>query len=231
MNSAIIVAAGTGQRMGGAIRKQYLPLDGVPILGRTLSLFAASGLFDEIAAVVPAEDLDYCRSHLLAPLNLREQVHLVAGGSERQESVQCGLARCRGADHDLVLIHDGVRPFLDKERLRICLAETARHGACVLGHPEADTLKRVSREGVIIRTHPRKGLWRVQTPQGFRLGLIRAAHRRAREEGFIGTDDAQLVERIGAPVRVIANSPLNIKITHPDDLALAEAILRCGLFG
>jgi 2-C-methyl-D-erythritol 4-phosphate cytidylyltransferase len=217
--------------MGGALRKQYMPLDGTPILGRTLSVFVHSGLFDEIVAVVPGNDIDYCRTTLLEPLAMADRIRLVAGGGQRQESVRRGLARCRGGATDVVLIHDGVRPFIDVALLRACLAAAAQHGACIVGYPEADTLKRVNRQGFILDTHPREGLWCVQTPQGFQLGLIRAAHQQAREEGINGTDDAQLVERMGRPVRVIAGSALNIKITRPEDLELAQAILRCGLGG
>jgi 2-C-methyl-D-erythritol 4-phosphate cytidylyltransferase len=230
MNTAIIVAAGQGTRMGGTVRKPYLPLDGVPILGRTLRAFTGCGLFQEIILVVAASEMAFCRRHILHDLNSRPNGHptirLVAGGGERQESVCNGLEASDGQDDDAVLIHDGVRPFVAAEDLACCLEAVKSHGACITAVPSCDTLKEIGSDGGIVRTLPRQTIWLAQTPQGFRLGLIRAAHRRAREEGFIGTDDAQLVERLGHTVAIVPGRRLNIKITTPEDLRLAEAIWR-----
>ena len=228
MNAAIIVAAGQGIRMGGSIRKQYLPLDGEPILGHTLRLFTESRLFEDILLVVPGADADYCRETLLAALGAPPAVRLVIGGAERQESVYNGLAACRGGDDAVVLIHDGVRPFVSIALLRQCLDSAQRNGACVLAVRASDTLKQAGPDGAIVQTLPRDDVWLAQTPQGFRLALIREAHQRAREAGYAGTDDAQLVERLGHPVAIVPGSRLNIKITTPDDLHLAEALWRHG---
>ena len=185
--------------MGGPVSKQYLSLAGEPILGRTLNVFEKSGLFEEI---------------------------IVVGGRDRQESVFNGLEASHGQDDDTVVIHDGVRPFVSEEALVQCLEAVKTHGACITAVPACDTLKQINASGRITETLPRDTVWLAQTPQGFRLGQIRAAHRHARQEGFVGTDDAQLVERLGQTVMVVPGSRANIKITTPDDLLLAEAIWR-----
>ncbi len=226
MNWAVIVAAGKGLRMGAGVRKPYRHLGGVPILSRTLNTFRRSAQFEEIMLVVADEDLASCRREVVAPSGRGDHVRLVAGGCDRQESVFKGLAACRGGDDDLVLIHDGVRPLVTVELLENCLAAAAEKGACIPAVPAADTLKQGHPDGRISTTLPREAIWQAQTPQGFRLGLIRAAHRQARQTGFKGTDDAQLVERLGEPVFIVSGSRTNIKITQPDDLALAEAIWR-----
>jgi 2-C-methyl-D-erythritol 4-phosphate cytidylyltransferase len=228
MNWAIIVAAGMGRRMGGRVRKPYMPLGGMPILGHTLQTFSQTGQFAEILLVTAAEDMDACHAEVVAPLELSTPVRLVAGGRERQESVFNGLAACRGGDDDLVLIHDGVRPLVTGELVGRCLASAAANGAGILAVTVSDTLKQALPDGRIAGTLDREAIWQAQTPQGFRLGLIRTAHHRARREGFTGTDDAQLVERLGHPVCIVPGSRRNIKITHPDDLVLAEAIWRQG---
>jgi 2-C-methyl-D-erythritol 4-phosphate cytidylyltransferase len=226
MNAAIIVAAGQGARMGGALSKQYLLLDGVPILRRTLDAFTQSELFDEIIVVVASADMDRCREHILNGLPPELPLRLVAGGRERQESVFNGLEAVNGRDDDAVLIHDGVRPFVSSEALARCLETAHLHGAGILAVPVRDTLKVADEDGCIAKTLDRAGIWQAQTPQGFRLGLIREAHRRAREDGVCGTDDAQLVERLERRVMIVAGKRINIKITTPEDLSLAEAIWR-----
>ena len=226
MNWAIIVAAGKGVRMGGKVPKPYLPLAGMPVLGRTLTTFHRSGQFEELLVVVAADAMEICRREVIVPCGLAAAVRLVAGGRARQESVFNGLTACSGHDDDPVLIHDGVRPLVRQELLATCLAATRRKGACIAAIPASDTLKRRRPDGCIAQTLDRDMLWRAQTPQGFRLGLIRAAHRQARKDGFMGTDDAQLLERIGQPVVIVPGQRTNIKLTHPDDLPLAEALWR-----
>ncbi len=224
MNWAIVVAAGSGRRMGDGVPKPYRCLGGLPILGRTLEIFRQSASIEEIILVVAAGAMNACRREVITPLGMEDHVRMVAGGSQRQESVFAGLEACRGRDDDVVLIHDGVRPLVTVDLLRTCLAKAADHGACIPAVPSADTLKQARPDGRIIKTLPRDAVWQAQTPQGFRLALIRAAHRKARQEGFRGTDDAQLVERLGKPVHITPGSRTNIKITCPEDLVLAEAI-------
>jgi 2-C-methyl-D-erythritol 4-phosphate cytidylyltransferase len=226
MNAAIIVAAGQGTRMGGRVNKPYLLLDGVPILRHTLETFIGSGLFEEIILVVAASEMAYCRHQILDGLKRKLTIRLIPGGRERQASVFNGLEASSGQDDDAVLIHDGVRPFVSVDDLVRCLEAVKRHGACIAGVPASDTLKAVEADGRISQTLPRETIWQAQTPQGFRLGIIREAHRRARDDAFVGTDDAQLVERLGHAVTIVPGNRVNIKITTPEDLPLAEAILR-----
>ncbi len=226
MNWAVIVAAGKGLRMGAGVRKPYRLLAGLPILRHTLNTFQRSAQFEEILLVVADDDMAACRREVVDPSGWGDHVRLIAGGRERQESVFNGLAACRGGDDDLVLIHDGARPLVAVELLEKCLSAAAEKGACIPAVPVTDTLKQGHANGSIAATLPRDAIWQAQTPQGFRLGLIRAAHERARQTGYTGTDDAQLVERLGEPVFIVSGNRSNIKITRPDDLVLAEAIWR-----
>lgn len=223
--SVIVVAAGQGLRLGADQPKQYLPLAGCPVLGWTLKAFAAAAGIGRMVAVVPPGDSDFCRSEILEPLGLTERVALVAGGGERQESVFNGLAALAPVPA-VVLIHDGVRPLVTGGIIAAVLRGAREWGACIAALPVPDTIKRVAPEGRIGETLPRDGLWQAQTPQGFRFALIWQAHQEARRQGFRGTDDAQLVERLGHAVRVVPGSPGNVKITHPADLALAAALLK-----
>jgi 2-C-methyl-D-erythritol 4-phosphate cytidylyltransferase len=227
-NSAIIVAAGQGTRMGGQVSKPYLPLGGVSILDRTLRVFIASRMFADIILVVTETDVEYCQRLCLEAFGTKQTIRVIAGGDHRQESVYNGLEACQGQDDDVVLIHDGVRPFVTQALLSHCLETVIDHAACIAAVPACDTLKQVGPDGRITQTLHRDAVWLAQTPQGFRLDLIRSAHRQARKEGFLGTDDAQLVERLGGKVAIVPGLTTNIKITTPDDLRLAEAIWRQG---
>jgi len=224
--SAIIVAAGLGTRMTGDIRKQYLLLNGRPILSHTLRIFENCPAVDRIFLVVQAEDFDFCRTRILSSLKGRVNVTLVPGGAERQDSVYNGLVAAEHAGDDIVVIHDGVRPFVSCERLTACIAEAGASGACILGIPVVDTLKHVSPSGCIDQTIQREGIWRAQTPQAFRYRLIRQAHEDARKARWSATDDALLVERIGKKVKIVPGGMDNLKITTKEDLLLAEAIIR-----
>jgi len=222
---AIIVAGGKGIRMSDALRKQYIALDGIPILTRTLSVFNHCDLIDQIIVAVPEEDIEFCRSQIIAAADLQKEISLVIGGPQRQDSVYNSLKTIE-ADDGIVLIHDGVRPFVKPAHLVACIKEAKKHGACILGIPAFDTVKHVNAKNEIIRTPQRDILWLAQTPQAFQVHLIKNAHLTAKQEGFIGTDDASLVERLGAVVKIIPGSRCNIKITDPEDLQLARAILK-----
>jgi len=221
---AIIVAGGRGSRLSGPIAKQYRPLAGVPILTRTLRVFDECRAVDRLVVVVPAADIDFVRATILEPAALRKNVVVVSGGAHRQDSVGNGLAAV-APDTALVVIHDAVRPLVTCETITACTDAARRYGACIAGLPVWDTLKRISDSGCIETTLPRERVWMAQTPQAFRADLLRAAHERARQEAVLGTDDASLVERTGAAVHMVSGSPRNIKITTPEDLALAEALL------
>jgi 2-C-methyl-D-erythritol 4-phosphate cytidylyltransferase len=223
---ALIPAAGMGKRMGASINKQYLQLDGLPIVARTISVFEDSPLIEAIYLVIPADEIPYCREHVVAACGFRKVVEIVPGGRERQNSVMNGLNAMRKnvADDDVVLIHDGVRPLITPQLLRDSIEVARNNDGALVAVPAKDTIKTV-RDGIVIDTPPREMLWQAQTPQSFRFAAIYDAHRAAEQEGFMGTDDASLVERRGGVVRIVRGDYRNIKITTPEDLVLAEAFL------
>jgi 2-C-methyl-D-erythritol 4-phosphate cytidylyltransferase len=221
---ALIVAGGSGSRFGGATPKQYLPLAGVPVLVRTLGVFDRCEGIDALVLVVPPGDEPLVRESLLAAAGIRKTVRLCSGGARRQDSVFNGLA-CIPDDDAIVVIHDAVRPLVTCECITACVDAARDQGACIAAVPAWDTLKRVTPAGRIDATLPREGVWLAQTPQAFRAGLIRHAHQAARSQNFPGTDDASLVEHQGGSVRVVPGSRRNFKITTPEDMALAEALL------
>lgn len=223
---ALIPAAGMGSRMGASINKQYLHLDGMPIVARTIAVFEQSPLIDAIYLVIPADEIPYCRKHVVEACGFQKIVALVAGGSERQNSVMNGLNAMREhvSDDDVVLIHDGVRPLITEKLLQESI-DIARSGdGALVAVPTKDTIKAVA-NGIVMGTPDRETLWHAQTPQTFRFGVIYAAHRTAEFKNFMGTDDAALVERSGGRVRIVRGDYRNIKITTPEDLVLAEAFL------
>ena len=224
----LIPAAGTGRRMGAEGNKQYLELGGRPILAHTLARLAALAPVEALHIIVPDEERRFCQEEVVTRFALAKVRGVVAGGAERQDSVRNGLAACGAADDDIVLIHDGVRPFFPAREIGPLLAAAAAEGAALLAIPAQDTIKEVVGQRVV-RTLDRSRLWQVQTPQAFRFAVIRAAHERARQAGHAGTDDAALVEWCGWPVAVVPGSPFNIKLTTPADLALARALLAAGV--
>lgn len=224
MICAVIVAGGSGMRMKAPVKKQYLILDGVPIVSHTLMAFDRYPDLDRIVLVVPEEDLEFCRANIVAPLSLDHDVQLVAGGRRRQESVLNGLA-VLGVSDGTVLIHDGVRPFVRPFLISACLAGVKATGACIPAILATDTLKQVDEKGVIIRTLDRQQIRLAQTPQTFSIGLIRCAHQLAVQRGFAATDDASAAEFSGVRVTVVPGDRDNIKITTPQDLTIARGIL------
>lgn len=225
MVHAIIVAAGKGIRMSNTMRKQYMALDGIPILSRTLGVFDRCDLIDQIIMAVPEDDIDYCRDEIIPAANMKKETIIVIGGARRQDSVYESLKAIETVDA-IVLIHDGVRPFVNPEHLVACIKGAQKHGACILGIPAFDTVKQVDAKNEIVDTQKRDTLWLAQTPQAFQLELIKRAHEIAKQEGFTGTDDASLVERLGGIVKIIPGSRNNIKITNQEDLKLAQALLQ-----
>ena len=222
---AIVVAAGQGLRMQASMRKQYLPLANRPILAHTLAVVDDCDSVDQIFLVIPLEDFDYCRKNILDPLNLKHAVKLIAGGDRRQESVYNGLQQAE-PDCDVVVIHDGVRPFVRPGQITDCINGARKIGACILGIPAYDTLKKVDKSENIVETFLRDAIWLAQTPQAFRYDLIKKAHEQARIDGYPGTDDASLVERLGEAVKILRGSRNNLKITTEEDLNIARALLK-----
>lgn len=225
MICTVIVAGGTGTRMKAAIKKQYLTLDGVPIVGHTLKAFDRYPDLEKIILVVPEEDLQWCRSEIVAPLTLDHHVQLVAGGRQRQGSVRNGLAAV-GVSDGVVMIHDGVRPFVRPSLIDACLNGVKATGACIPAITATDSLKRVDESGVITGTVDRRQVRLAQTPQTFAIDLIRHAHQFAENHGFTATDDASVAEFAGEQVIVVPGDRDNIKITSTLDLTIARAILE-----
>jgi 2-C-methyl-D-erythritol 4-phosphate cytidylyltransferase len=224
---AIIVAAGKGTRMHDSVRKQYIKLGGIPVLRLTLNIFDRCQQVNRIILVVPKEDFDFCRDDILRPAQLQKDMRLVAGGLERQDSVYNGLQVIE-PDDGIVVIHDGVRPFLRQKHLVACIAGAVEFGACIIGTPAFDTVKQVNAKNEIVQTQTRDTLWLAQTPQAFQVKLIKKAHETAKQDEYVGTDDAALVERLGQTVKIIPGSRNNIKITSQEDLELARAIMQIG---
>ena len=222
----LIPAAGMGKRMGAAINKQYLLLNDKPIVAHTVGVFEGLPVIDDIYVITPEAEIPYCREHVVERYGSRKVRAIVAGGAERQHSVLNGLRAIDGTPDDaVVLIHDGVRPFVPVSVLEKAIHVAAEHDGALVAVPAKDTVKVVA-DGIIRGTPPREQLWLAQTPQAFRYGVIRAAHEIADAEGFLGTDDASLVERLGKDVHVVMGDYRNIKITTPEDLILAEAFIK-----
>jgi 2-C-methyl-D-erythritol 4-phosphate cytidylyltransferase len=217
--AAIVVAGGAGTRLGGNVRKQYLDLDGTPVLLRAVGAFTYHSAIAQVIVVLPAEDAANPPGWLTAL-----DVTITAGGAERGDSVWNGLA-CVRDDVDVVLIHDGARPLVRPDVIDRVLAASAEGGA-IAAVPVTDTIKSVDADGRITGTPDRAALWQAQTPQGFPRQRLMDAYRRARDEGVAATDDAAVYERYAGVVRVVPGAPDNIKVTRPGDLEVAEALLR-----
>ena len=223
---ALVPAAGMGKRMGAEINKQYLLLAGKPILAHTLQVFQDTPFIDDIYVIIPAAEIPYCQEHVVERHGLTKVRRIVPGGAERQYSVMNGLQAAAGAgDDDVVLIHDGVRPFVPPRVLERAVEVAKVHDGALVAVPAKDTVKVVV-DGIVRATPPREDLWLAQTPQAFRYPVIRAAHEIAAAERYLGTDDASLVERLGKEIHIVMGDYRNIKITTPEDLILAEAFLR-----
>lgn len=234
----IIPAAGLGTRMapaGGAKTKvpskQFTELGGAPILIHTLRRFAASPHVTEIFVALRKDEIAGFRERLRAEASdlLKRKVELVEGGTHRQHSVANALAAVSATPDDVVLVHDAVRPFVTAEIIEEVIRGAEKFGAAIAGMPAVDTVKKVERtaDGALITaTIPREHVVMAQTPQGFRYHILKRAFDEATADGFIGTDEAALVERSGQEVAVVMGSPRNIKITNPADMELAEFYLR-----
>jgi 2-C-methyl-D-erythritol 4-phosphate cytidylyltransferase len=229
----IIPAAGLGTRMApagkkAAASKQFLEINGTPIVFHTLRVFAHNRQVSQIVVALRKAEMERFRQQLEKE-KLSGKVEIVEGGEHRQQSVANAVASLRAALDDVVLVHDAVRPFVDDEIIANVISEVERHGAAIAGLPAVDTIKQVERaaDGAIITsTIPRERVVQAQTPQGFRYSLIQQAFASAAADGFIGTDEASLVERLGESVWVVMGSARNIKITTPADLELAEFLMK-----
>jgi 2-C-methyl-D-erythritol 4-phosphate cytidylyltransferase len=219
---AVVPAGGTGTRMGGAVPKQFLELSGKPILYYTLKTLQDCGIISELILVVPEKEYDNACSDWLGKPEIVTKV--VVGGEKRQDSVYNGFCEV-SPQTEIVLVHDGVRPFLSHRMIRESVDVAREHGAAITAIPLHDTIKRVDASGLVSQTVDREGLWRVQTPQVFRYELLQEAFEKANSEKFYGTDEGTLIEHLGKPVKVIEGSEQNIKITRPEDLGLSEIFI------
>ena len=226
-NVGIILAAGRGKRMHSVVQKQYLLLQGKPVLYYSLKAFQECPFIDEIILVTGEEEISYCQEEIVRKFNLDKVKQIVPGGKERYHSVYEGLKALQHCDY--VLIHDGARPCVTEEIIRHAADGAEQYGACVVGMPVKDTIKVADKEGYASHTPDRSYLWMVQTPQAFSYDLVYGAYEKLfREQEFTGvTDDAMVVEReTSQKVKLIPGSYKNIKVTTPEDLAIAELYLK-----
>jgi 2-C-methyl-D-erythritol 4-phosphate cytidylyltransferase len=222
--SAIIVAAGSSVRFGGATPKQFRTVAGKPLLAWTIQRFERAASIEDITLVVSRDQIPFAKDKILAPYDFKKVIGVVAGGATRQESVLRGLESFSSSMR-LVAIHDGARPMVAPEDIDAVVREAATSRAAILATRVAETVKRV-KEGFILSTQDRSDLWLAQTPQVFEYSLIVGAHRRAEASNQEATDDAALVEAAGFKVRVVEATAPNMKITTKDDLRLVEALLK-----
>ncbi len=222
---AVIVSAGKGQRFMEGRKKQFHILAGKPVLVHTLEKFETCPLVRSILLVVGEEDMGYCMKEIIEKYHFRKISQVVPGGKLRQESVKHGIDSL-SKDAEVVVIHDGVRPFVTKDLIEESIHSALRLGAVVAAVPVKETIKMAHPDGTIAQTLDRESLWQIQTPQAFQTHLIKEAYYKAAEDGFIGTDDASLVERLGTRVHILQGSYTNIKITTKEDLMLAHLFLK-----
>lgn len=231
MNVAIITAAGKGTRLKSNVSKQFLKIYGKPILAHTISIFQKTEKIDQIYVSVPRGFVESCQKNIIDRYSFSKVRDLVIGGSHRQESVYNTLVRLPSTS-SIVLIHDGVRPIITPDEIEATINRLIKDHerdpdvrGVILAAPARETIKRINSETIIDATIPREQVWHAQTPQTFFYRDIMEAHRKAAEEGFIGTDDSSLIERMGLKVSVARGRHENIKITTPLDLFLAELII------
>lgn len=224
---AVVLAAGKGRRMRAqvsvqaAVPKQYMDLSGMPVLAHTLAAFNAAPSVDAI--IIAAMEEQYIRNEILGRYPVQKPVTFAEGGEDRQESVWNAISSISGGE--IVVIHDGVRPLVTTEVIEKSIEAAGQFGACAAGMPVKDTIKEIDDEGFSVHTPDRSRLWLIQTPQTFKLSLLLDAHKKARQDSFLGTDDSSLVERLGHPVKLIEGGYTNIKITTPEDLDMAAQYL------
>ncbi len=223
--SVVIVAAGKGKRMGTDIKKQYLALKGKEVLAHTIDQFEKCKEIDEIIIVTGKEEIDYCREHIWKKYGYTKIKTIVAGGRERQDSVYNGLLQVSG-ETNIVLIHDGARPFIRVEQIRESIETAANEGACVVGVPMKDTVKKCDENQFVKETPSRDTLWVIQTPQTFKYDWIMKAYEEGMKNNLAATDDSMMVEALGYCVKVVQGRYDNIKITTPEDLVIAKSMMH-----
>ena len=226
--NALIVAAGEGKRIGSAVPKPFLPIGNRPMILHTLRRFGESRTVRKVVLLTSTKEISRCQELVRSDSQLRGLECIISpGGLRRQDSVSQGLTQL-DADCEVVIIHDGVRPFVSSRLIDRCVENAFKEGAVIVGVPVRDTIKVISADRLVRETPPRGSLWEIQTPQVFRTEIIREAYRQAVLEGTEATDDAMLVERLGKNVTLLEGQTTNIKITVPEDFLFAETLLREG---
>lgn len=223
--SAIIAAAGMSNRMKSKINKQFIYLNDKPILAHTIEKFEGCKYVDEIIVVAKEDEINYCKKEIVRKYKFRKVSKIVRGGKERQDSVYNGILAL-DERAGIVLSHDGARPFVKIKNIIDGIEGAYNHGACIIGVPVKDTIKVVDDDENINNTPNRSLLWQAQTPQCFKKEILMEGYRKAIEDNFIGTDDSMLVERLGVDVKIVMGSYENMKITTPEDIIIAESILK-----
>lgn len=224
MNSVIIVSAGKGSRMKADINKQFLKIGNKEVIAHTINKFYNDENIDEIILVIREDEKEFFKTNIIDKYGY-ENIKIVFGGKERQDSVYNGLKAVE-KNCEIVLIHDGARPFVNKEIIKKSIEYAKEYNCAIVGVPVKDTIKIVNESGEVCDTPNRNLLWSIQTPQAFEYPLIMKAHEKAKNDKYYGTDDSMLVEYLGYNVKVVEGSYNNIKITTPEDLKIAEEILK-----
>ena len=231
--AAIITAGGTGKRFGtegeDKLSKQFIPLSGKPVLVYSLESFQSSKLISEIVVVVPDRWVEYTQHEIVDRFNFTKVKKVVSGGDERHKSVEKGF-RSIASEAEIVVVHDGVRPFVTVDLIEEVIDAVQESGGAIAASPSTDTIKQSGSEQLIEDTLPRETIWLAQTPQAFKYKILKEAYRKASEDGYIGTDESALVERIGKKIRLVRSSRYNIKITTPEDIDVGEFILKSKIY-
>jgi 2-C-methyl-D-erythritol 4-phosphate cytidylyltransferase len=221
----IIPAAGSGNRFGGGVAKQFIELNGTTILSTTVRQFQNNSFVGCIAIAGSQDGIEQVKA-IVQKEEISKVCWIGLGGAERQDSVWNALQALHSFSSDIVLVHDAVRPFVSNEIIERVLSATIEHGAAIPAVRPKDTIKISDEKMIVTETPMRQNCWQVQTPQGFRFDILVDAFEQARRDNFIGTDDASLVERIGLPVKIVEGSYENFKITTKEDLAIAELLSK-----
>ncbi|HEY7534715.1 MAG TPA: 2-C-methyl-D-erythritol 4-phosphate cytidylyltransferase [Thermodesulfobacteriota bacterium] len=225
--TAIIAAAGLGKRYGEGIRKQFQLLNGKPLLVHSIDRFEESELIKEIILVVPEDSINYCHREIVERFRFKKIAKIIPGREQRQHSVESGFNSV-SSETDVVVIHDGVRPLVTVGLINRVIKECLQSGGAIAAVPMRDTVKKSSARNHIEGTLSRESLWLAQTPQAFKYDLLKTAYEKTANDGFLGTDEASLVEQLGIQIKLVPGSQTNIKITTREDLLLGELLLKDG---
>mgnify|MGYP000010820946 CR=1 FL=1 len=229
--AAIITAGGLGKRFDGTgdtLPKQFIPLSGKPVIAYSILSFESSKLINEIVIVVPENWVEYTKTEIVDKFDIKKVSKVISGGDERQDSVEIGL-RSLSKIPSIVAVHDGVRPLVTVQTIDEVITQAEKTGGAIAAIPATDTIKKSDPEHIIENTLRREDIWFAQTPQAFRYEILKEAFEKASEDSYLGTDEAELVERLGKEVKLVKGSKYNIKITTQEDLELGEIFLASSL--